>query len=181
MRRFLKLQELGIYNYSAGDMSSATTDQCDEISQEDCDYAWIGENLGAYGQSINCILYDVQIFIAGRFQEFQSLDKWVAGEIYTEPIHLSNIDRVPVSMVHPIADELCDPIMMEYTYAQIQSEDKHMILEKGGHLLFGFGSTPDFVQRMVDTIETGTVAGGLSTYITAVSASLLTLSLMALF
>ena len=38
-------------------------EQCDEMSDEDCGYVWIG----GYGQSINSILYDVQTYIAGRF------------------------------------------------------------------------------------------------------------------
>ena len=86
-------------------------------------------------------------------------------------------------MVHPIADELCDPIMMEWTFAQIQSEEKYLRFESNGHSRFAFGSTPDFVQRMVETIETGTVAG-LSSSITAntsLAFSILTLSFIAIF
>ena len=61
-------------------------------------------------------MYDSQIEIAGQFQEPISLEKWAAGQIYSTPVQLSNIDRVPVSIVHPDADEYCDAITMEWTY-----------------------------------------------------------------
>ena len=48
--------------------------------------------------------------------------------------------------------------MVEWTYAQMQQEEKYIRFEHGGHLLFGFRfNTPDsFIQRMVETIDYGT-------------------------
>ena len=52
--------------------------------------------------------------------------------------------------------------MVEWTYAQMQQEEKYIRFEHGGHLLFGFRfNTPDaFVQRMVETIDHGTTVSG---------------------
>ena len=73
------------------------------------------------------------------------MEKWAAGELYSAPVNLSNIDRVPVSIVHPIQDEVCDASMIEWTYAQMQQEEKHLRFEHGGHLLFVFSSANDYV------------------------------------
>ena len=97
-----------------------------------------------------------QIAVAGRFQEPISLEKWAAGEIYSTPVNLSNIDRVPVSIVHAIQDESCDPTMIEWTYAQMQQEEKFIRFEHGGHTKFALASSDDYVQRMVETIDYGT-------------------------
>ena len=47
-------------------------------------------------------MYFTQIALAGQFQEFIDLESWAAGELYSKPVNLSNIDRVPVTLVHPI-------------------------------------------------------------------------------
>lgn len=80
----------------------------------------------------------------------------MAGEKYTTPVDLSRIDRVPVSIVHPVADGLCDPVMIEWTYTLVRSKEKYIRFEKGGHLLFALDSSDDLLQRMVETIEFGT-------------------------
>ena len=81
---------------------------------------------------------------------------WAAGDIYTTPVNLSNIDRVPVSIVHPLSDELCDPTMIEWTYAQMQQQEKFIRFEHGGHLLFALQASDDLVLNMVETTEYGT-------------------------
>ena len=85
------------------------------------------------------------------------MEKWAAGEIYSTPVNLGNIDRVPVSIVHAIQDESCDPTMIEWTYAQMQQEEKFIRFEHGGHTLFALASSDDYVQRIVETIDYGTV------------------------
>ena len=47
--------------------------------------------------------------------------------------------------------------MYEWTYVQVQSPDKHIRFEHGGHLLFNYETKSSFVDRMVETIETGTI------------------------
>lgn len=45
--------------------------------------------------------------------------------------------------------------MMEWAYMQVQSPDKHLIFEHGGHVLFSYEWRSAFVDRMVLTIENG--------------------------
>ena len=78
------------------------------------------------------------------------------GERITPLVDLRNIDRVPVSLVHPVFDRLCPVPLAEYTYSQIASYEKYMRYEHGNHLIFGLAATKDAVDRMVQTIETGT-------------------------
>ena len=70
---------------------------------------------------------------------------------------MKNIDRVPVSLVHPIFDRICPTTLAEYTFAQIASPEKYMRFEPGNHGIFQYYATKDYVDRMVQTIETGTV------------------------
>ena len=81
-------------------------------------------------------MYAAQVSIEERFQEPQTLEKWASGDRITDLVDLTKIDRVPVSIVMPVADEVCDPIMAEWHFAQIQSPDKHIRFEHGGHTIF---------------------------------------------
>ena len=114
--RHLKLNELGLYNFFGNDESSVTLENCSQVSESDC--GLVGMNGSAL--PINSYLYFYQIGIAGQFQEPIGLERWASGEIYSTPVNLSNIDRVPVSIVHPISDETCDVESIEWTYAQMQ-------------------------------------------------------------
>ena len=62
-------------------------------------------------------------------------------------------------------DESCSPAAAEQWFADFSgATEKHMLYEKGwGHNEFGFVGTTAFVDRMVETIETGTVAAAAST------------------
>lgn len=62
---------------------------------------------------------------------------------------MSNIDRVPISIVHAVSDETCDVTTAEWTYTQVQSPDKHIRFEHGGHMLFNAAFKKDYVDRMV--------------------------------
>lgn len=90
------------------------------------------------------------------------MDEWTSGKIFSTPVNLSNIDRVPVSIVMAIQDEVCDPTMLEWTFAQMQQEEKYIRFEHGGHLLFGlrFNTPQSYLQRMVETIDYGTTISG---------------------
>ena len=152
--RLLKLKELGLYNFFGDDESSVNYENCGQITQADC--GLLAMNGAAL--SINSYMYFYQIGIAGQFQEPISLEKWAAGNIYSTPVDLSNIDRVPVSIVQPIQDEVCDTTMIEWTYAQMQQEEKYLRFEHGGHLKFGFSrSNENYLERMVETIDYGYV------------------------
>ena len=82
----------------------------------------------------------------------------MAGERITPLVELKNIDRVPVSVVHPVFDRRCSTAHAEYTYSQIASKEKYIRFELGNHLIFSFKATRDYIDRMVETIETGTVS-----------------------
>ena len=114
-----------------------------------------------------------QSCIAQRSQEPQSLEKWAAGEIYTPIIDYANIDRVPVTHIHPIEDTICDPVMAEYHFTQLGTKEKYLSWEKGGHVIFYTNVYDDKVTRIVSAIENGfTVASAIKTssvVITAVS------------
>ena len=43
---------------------------------------------------------------------------------------MRNIDRVPVSLVHPVFDRLSPVPLAEYTYSQITSQEKFMRYEQ---------------------------------------------------
>ena len=153
--RFLKLNELGLHNYFGRDESSVTMENCVQIAGPECDLV----SINGFGLPVNSLMYFTQIALAGQFQESISLERWAAGELYSTPVNLSNIDRVPVSIVHPIQDEICDTTMIEWTYAQMQQQEKYLRFEHGGHLKFALASNDGYVQRMVETIEYGTVLG----------------------
>ena len=62
--------------------------------------------------------------------------------------------------------------MNEWTYVQVQSPDKHIRFEHGGHLLFNYETKSSFVDRMVETIETGTTVDS-ATRFTALSTTVI--------
>ena len=63
-----------------------------------------------------------------RFQEPIPFEDFAAGQIYSEEISLTNIDRTPVSLVISAGDTTCPPDYPEWYYAEIQSE-KHLRYE----------------------------------------------------
>ena len=113
--------------------------------------------------------------LVSQMQEPIELEQWAAGQTHSTTIELSNIDRVPVSLIHAISDETVDVTGAEWTYVQIQSKDKHIRFEHGGHMLFAYETKSSFTDRMVETIETGNTvdAGTLSFTYSGLSAMLL--------
>ena len=102
-------------------------------------------------------MYASQLKVEKRFQEPQTLEKWAAGERITPLVDLSNIDRVPVSMVLAVNDSTCDLPTAEMAYSQITVEEKYLRYEQGAHITFEYKTNPQFLTRMLETIETGTV------------------------
>ena len=139
--RFMKLEQLGIYHYFGDDEAYFPWEICNQVSNYDCNTVYYS----GYGYSIKTDMYFTQIAVAGQFQESIGLEEWVAGEIYSTPVNLSNIDRTPVSIVMPIKDEICDPDMIEWTYAQMQQEEKYLRFEHGGHGIFSLYSSDSYV------------------------------------
>ena len=82
-----------------------TAENCEEVSGLDCSIV----SLDAYGFPIKGMMHYSQMAAAGQLQEVIPLEKWAAGELYSTPWELSKIDRVPVSLVIPTGDELCEP------------------------------------------------------------------------
>lgn len=68
---------------------------------------------------------------------------------------LGKIDRVPVSMVVPVSDTTCAVPFSEWVFEEIRSPEKFIRFERGDHGLPSWKSTPAFIERMVQTIETG--------------------------
>ena len=71
--------------------------------------------------------------------------------------------------------------MIEWTYAQVQSPDKHIRFEHGGHSLYNYETKSSFTDRMVQTIEFGTITDGASMLNSAFSGLAVMISLSALF
>jgi len=62
--------------------------------------------------------------------------------------------------------------MLEWNYAQVQSEEKFFRVEHGGHSLFSYETRSGYVDRMVETIETGTTVDS-ATRFTALSTTVI--------
>lgn len=174
VKKFLRLEELGVYNIGGFDASSATLDPvCSMIGGSICDEVRDLEESFTAAKPVKLLMHAFQNCIAQRFQEPQSLEKWAAGEIYTPIVDYANIDRVPVTHIHPIEDTLCDPVIAEYQFAQLGTKEKYLSWEKGGHISFYIEMYDDKVTRIVSAIENGfTVASAIKTssvVITAVS------------
>ena len=101
-------------------------------------------------------LYFAQNAIEGRFQEFIPLQKYAAGERISPLVELSKIDRVPVSMVISMEDDICPVSLSEWHFNQIRSKDKFIRFERGGHTVYSWRTYEGFITRMVETIEFGT-------------------------
>ena len=112
MRQFLKLDELGIRNIWGGDAASLNDENCKQVSEAMCSF----NGFGGQALSIKSLMYFTQLGLAGRMQEPIELLDWAGGQTISNSIELSKIDRVPVSIVHAISDETCDPTGAEYTY-----------------------------------------------------------------
>ena len=85
------------------------------------------------------------------------LDQWLSDDRITPLVDLSQIDRVPVTFVIPIDDEVCAPELHEAWFAAISAPDSYIRYERGGHGIFWYKSGNAFLRRMVQTIESGTV------------------------
>ena len=77
--------------------------------------------------------------------------------IYSPIVDLGNIDRVPVTLVHALDDAGCSIEAAEWHYSQIRSPDTFIRMEIGAHIVFGWAFWDSLTERMVQTIETGTV------------------------
>ena len=146
---YTAFDRLGVYNFWGKDASTLSSETCKEVSPTACGFVGFAPPYDGQALPVKSFMYYTQIALEGRFQEPQSLEKWAAGERYTEPVDLTKIDRVPVSIVHSVSDETCDPVMIEWTYAQVQSPDKHIRFEHGGHSLYNYETKSSFVDRMV--------------------------------
>ena len=70
-------------------------------------------------------------------------------------VDMSKIDRVPVSLIMGIKDDLCRTEQHEFYFHQIKSPNSHIQYMRGGHLVFFFRADDAFLRRMIQTIETG--------------------------
>lgn len=62
-----------------------------------------------------------------------------------------NIDRVPVTLMHGLADTRCTPHQAEYMLNQIKSPEKFFIVQNTSHYTYLF-STDDHLVRDIDQI-----------------------------
>lgn len=70
-------------------------------------------------------------------------------------LDLSKVDRVPVTVVSAIMDGLCPTELADWFYNQINSPEKYIWFEKGGHGAPGSKGHEAHIRRMVQTIENG--------------------------
>ena len=103
-------------------------------------------------------LYWAQLTTSCKLQEPIPLDQWTAGQTESTPISISSIDRTPVSFIHPLDDEDCPIEDALRTYGDVTSPGTTFRIIAGDHGAPVHGGTKDFVGRMLQTIETGTVA-----------------------
>ena len=101
--------------------------------------------------------YFAQIAQAQAFQEPISFDDWAAGKRYSDPVELSNINRVPVSIVVSMNDQTCPPEYPEWHYAEITSPEKYIRYEQGRHWIYSIKTTRPFIERMAQTLDSGKV------------------------
>ena len=115
MAFFLRLYELGIYNLHGNDSSSDTYwgAMC-KANFEDSAFCLIPDDplprwdlLKFNSVSYGSFMYFAQLYLEQRFQEPQSIEKYAAGDRITPLVPLSNIDRVPISLVSGSADARC--------------------------------------------------------------------------
>ena len=89
------------------------------------------------------------------------MERWAAGERISPLVDLKKIDRVPISIVHPIVDLRCEvELNAEWVYNQIQSKDKHIQFINLNHYSFIYRGDWDLMVRLANTIETGKSLAG---------------------
>ena len=116
VKKYSVYDSLGYYNTDGGDASTADPSVvCEMIADPKADC----EGGAVHAQAIMNDFYWEQLSVAGRLQERQTLEKWAAGEIYTEPVSLTNIDRVPVTLLAPQDDTICPQDIAEWYFAEI--------------------------------------------------------------
>ena len=60
-------------------------------------------------------------------------------------------------MILMMEDSLCPSELNEYIFSAIPTPEKYIRFEHGDHFMFSFDLTEGEIDRMVETIETGTV------------------------
>lgn len=88
--------------------------------------------------------------------------KYFSGERQTPLVPLSNIDRVPVSIVHAPGDTRCPIAFAEWIFTEITTPDKHFVVNNGIHYTVQFTSDPVFTDIIEETVKTGSLAGAVS-------------------
>ena len=90
------------------------------------------------------------------------MQEWAKGTIYSDPIELSWIDRTPVTVIHPIDDEICPVENAEWYFHEVGTADKHFVPIQGFHLSPMFNFRPEYVPMIKSIIETGSYGGAKS-------------------
>ena len=82
---------------------------------------------------------------------------WAGGQRISPLVDLSKIDRVPVSILHPINDYRCEvELNAEWAFNQVKTPDKHLRFEDIIHYTFIYYGGWSFMQRLAETVEVGT-------------------------
>ena len=106
----------------------APTIDCSKTKENICEYE--------YGTPIAVEMHHAQIKIARRFQERQSIQKWLKGEIMTPFVDFSQISQIPVTFVLPIKEIACPTSFNEAVFHSIKSPDSYIRFERGGHWMY---------------------------------------------
>ena len=171
------IDDNGFYNLDGGDAGTADREVLCSFTSDysfGCGFAYIapGEEpaAGSWDSpdakvpiAITNYMYGTQLKAAKRFQEPIPFDDWKAGQMYGTEIDLSAVDRTPVSFIHPITDTICPVHEAEEVYAKITAPNSHFRVMRSlidfDHLTPFLGTfSAEFVERMLETIETSTVS-----------------------
>ena len=177
---FLRIEELG-YTSMFGPEEDETSPfftkvMCDaDPTSANCNWPeWFPDFLLSIDQdsfrfypiSIKQLLYFAQLYLEQRFQEPQTLAKYAMGERITPLVPVWNIDRVPVTLVHGLADERCPIHQAEFMLDQIKSPERYFVVQNASHYTYLTSTDPNLVRDIDQIIKTGHTMGSGSLAIT---------------
>ena len=99
----------------------------------------------------------MQNYVEERFQEPINIVKYSAGQRESAPIDLGVVTRIPVSFVIGTEDTTCPAEQALDIVDEFSNAETFVRYEEGfEHNNFAFDGSKGFIDRMVDTLETGT-------------------------
>lgn len=81
-----------------------------------------------------------QISIEFRFQEPISLADYKAGTRLSDEVKLSNIDTVPLTVMHGSDDAICPVVMAQKFFGEVASKEKFLVEDTASHYFYAYNS-----------------------------------------